>query len=71
MHAGMRVDEVKQRFRSASWELVDAEPTSIKPTAIRRVDDLFRTLALPTPPHLKLTDVLDAGGGQGALWRSP
>jgi predicted O-methyltransferase YrrM len=41
MHAGMTVDEVKQRFGSAGWELVDAEPTSITPTAIRRADDLF------------------------------
>ena len=41
MHAGMTVDEVKQRFGGAGWELVDAEPTSIKPTAIRRADDLF------------------------------
>ena len=41
MHAGMTVDEVKQRFGSVTWELVDAERTSFNPTAIRRADDLF------------------------------
>jgi SAM-dependent methyltransferase len=41
MHAGMTVDEVEQRFSGAGWELVNAEPSSVRSVAIRRADDLF------------------------------
>ena len=41
MRAGMTVEEVQQRFSSTGWELINAERSSIKPTAIRRADDLF------------------------------
>lgn len=41
MHAGMTVDEVRQRFSGAGWELINAEPSTVKPMVIRRADDLF------------------------------
>jgi SAM-dependent methyltransferase len=41
VHAGIKVDEVSQRFGGAGWELVAAGQTSIKPAATRRADDLF------------------------------
>jgi SAM-dependent methyltransferase len=41
MHAGMTVDEVKQRFSGAGWELVNAERSTVKPIAIPRADGLF------------------------------
>ncbi|MGD1256871.1 class I SAM-dependent methyltransferase [Mycobacterium seoulense] len=41
MHAGVTVEEVKQRFGTAGWELVDAEPTAVEPAAIRRANGLF------------------------------
>jgi hypothetical protein len=41
MHAGMTVEEVEERFSGGGWELVNAEPSSVKPIAIRRADDLF------------------------------
>lgn len=37
VHASMTVDEVRQRFTGACWELVNAERTSIEKVAERRV----------------------------------
>ncbi len=41
MHAGMTVDEVRQRFSAAGWELVNAERSHVKPMMAPRADDLF------------------------------
>jgi hypothetical protein len=37
VHAGMTVDEVRQRFTGASWELANAERTSVEEMVHRRV----------------------------------
>jgi hypothetical protein len=31
MHAGMTIEEVRQRFGEAGWQVVRAEPTSADP----------------------------------------
>ncbi|WP_276328002.1 class I SAM-dependent methyltransferase [Mycobacterium lacus] len=41
LHAGMTADEVRQRFSTAGWELVEAERSHIKPVMAPRADDLF------------------------------
>jgi hypothetical protein len=43
MHAGMTIDEVRQRFGEAGWQVVRAEPTSADPemAVARRAADHF------------------------------
>jgi len=43
MHAGMTIDEVRQRFSEAGWRVVRAEPASADPamTAARRAVEHF------------------------------
>ena len=63
MHAGVTVDEVRQRFSQAGWELVNAERASAD-TLDRRAPSrrAIRTLALPSPPPVQLTMPYAAGG---------
>jgi SAM-dependent methyltransferase len=41
MHAGITTDEVERRFIGAGWHLIHSGRTTVKPTAIRRANDLF------------------------------
>ena len=41
MHAGMTLEEVKQRFGNGGWELVQAGTTLITPTTNRHADNAF------------------------------
>jgi SAM-dependent methyltransferase len=40
-HAGMTVEEVRQRFCCAGWELVSAERSAVNQSVLRRVGDLI------------------------------
>ena len=41
MHAGVTVDEIRDRFISSGWELVNAQRTSVETTAVPRADERF------------------------------
>jgi SAM-dependent methyltransferase len=41
VHAGMTVDEVRQRFTGAGWELISAERSVVNQKVIQRVGDLL------------------------------
>jgi SAM-dependent methyltransferase len=41
LHAGVTVDEIRQRFCSAGWDLVDAERASVETPVVRGADERF------------------------------
>jgi SAM-dependent methyltransferase len=41
LHAGVTVDEIRHRFTSSGWELVDAGRASVETAAVPRADERF------------------------------